>query len=52
MCFVPVSITGSTVHFAHGRAFPGIIAPKTSFSIAPLASPLRGGGLLGVAASF
>ena len=26
MCFVPVTITGSTVHFAHGRAFPGIIS--------------------------
>jgi hypothetical protein len=26
MCFVPVSITGSTVHFAHGRAVPGIIS--------------------------
>ena len=26
LCFVPVTITGSTVHFAHGRVFPGIIS--------------------------
>jgi hypothetical protein len=26
MCFVPVSVTGSTVHFAHGRVVPGIIS--------------------------
>ena len=117
MCFVPVTITGSTVHFAHGRAFPGIISffawashvgttfvvaglvglatergfefnndaawatglafgalggvalagldvwmarpivhkrppTTTSFSIAPMASPTRGGALVGVAATF
>jgi hypothetical protein len=26
MCFVPVTLTGSTVHFAHGRVFPGLIS--------------------------
>jgi hypothetical protein len=116
MCFVPVTITGSTVHFAHGRVFPGVISffawashvgatflfagfvglssergfefnndaawaaglafgavggialagldvwmarpivrkrpAATSFSIAPTASPTRGGALFGVAASF
>jgi hypothetical protein len=115
-CFVPVTLTGSTIHFAHGRAFPGIIsffawashvgttfvvaglfglatehgfefnegvawgtglafgalggialagldvwmarpihrdhARSKSLSIAPMASPTRGGALFGVAASF
>jgi hypothetical protein len=43
LCFVPVGLTGSTIHFAHGRVVPGIIsffgwtaAAASTFAIAGL----------------
>jgi hypothetical protein len=51
LCFVPVGLTGSTIHFAHGRVVPGIIslfawtsAAATTFAVGGLSGYALDGG--------